>query len=246
MADLHTLVALLHPGALMTSKDHVELKDVIARIGVDIRNEDLLLEAFTHASLPAKSGRNYQALEFLGDRILALIIAEELYRRDPESPEGRLSLQFKKMVRTETLSEIAVELGLGAAIRADRQGRSTIQASRNVLADVCEALIGAIYIDGGLDAARSFILTHWASRLHDLESEAKDPKSMLQEWAAGEGLPPPAYTVVDRAGPAHDPVFRVKATLPGRVAEGEGRSKRDAEQSAAQKLLRAEGVVGGE
>jgi ribonuclease-3 len=229
----------------MASKDHVELKDVIARIGLNIRNEDLLREAFTHASLPAASGRNYQALEFLGDRILALIIAEELYRRAPQSPEGGLSLRFKKLVRTETLSEIATELGLGSAIRADRQGRSTIQASRNVLADVCEALIGAVYLDGGLDQARSFVLTHWASRFDDLESESKDPKSMLQEWAAGEGLPPPAYAVVERSGPAHDPVFRVKATLPGRTAEGEGKSKREAEQSAALKLLTAEGVVSG-
>ena len=219
-------------------------EEVTARIGHVFRNKELLKQAFTHSSLRSDNERNYQALEFLGDRVLALIIADELHRRDPDSKEGNLSLRFKKLIRTDTLAEIARELDLVSAIRADTQGLSTVQASRNVLADVCEALIAAIYLDGGLEAARSVVLKHWAQRLDDLLPDSKDAKSMLQEWTAKQELPLPHYRELRRTGPRHTPMFFVKVLvkdLP--VAEGKGKSKREAEQDAARVLLVREGVL---
>lgn len=228
----------------MVSKDHSATEGVAARIGHVFRNKKLLVRAFTHSSFREKNEKNYQALEFLGDRVLGLIVADELHRRDPDSSEGNLSLRFKKLVRTDTLAEIAQELDLASGIRAETQGLIAVQASRNVLADICEALIAAIYLDGGLESARAFVLRHWAERLNDLLPDSKDSKSMLQEWTAKKDLSLPSYRELKRTGPKHDHTFFVKVYVEGlEPAQGEGKSKRDAEQNAARVLLVREGVL---
>lgn len=244
MADGDPLVALLHLGALVPAAKRTAPQDLVHKLGLAFADETLLEQAFTHSSLHSGRDRNYESLEFLGDRVLGLVIADELYRRDPSSREEHLNLQLKQLVRSETLAEIADELGLALAIRADRQGLEVVKSSRRVLADVCEALIGAVYVDQGLDAARSFILRHWSGRLDGFPLAGKDSKSLLQEWAALKGLPLPTYEEVGRSGPDHDPSFSVKVSLPGLLpASGMGKSKRQAEQEAALNLLRGAGVV---
>jgi ribonuclease III len=202
------------------------------------------MRALTHSSFQAKNGHDYEAMEFLGDRILGLIVAEELYRRDPHMAEGPLTQSLKSLVCTETLAEIAGELGVAEALRTEKRGSTnSVRASVNVLADACEALIAAIYLDAGLEGARSFVLRHWKDRFDSVRFDLKDPKTTLQEWTGARGLPVPVYQVVARHGPHHDPTFVVDVAVGNYdPAQGEGRSKRQAEQEAARALLKREGV----
>jgi ribonuclease-3 len=217
-------------------------KTFAQRIGHKFKDPKLLTRALTHSSFK-KEGHNYEALEFLGDRVLDLVVAEELYRRDPNMSEGRLTQSLKSLVCTETLAQVARELGLPEALRTEKRSTHTVRASNNVLADSCEALIAAIYLDGGIEPARQFVQKHWGERFANLRSDQKDAKSTLQEWADARLLAPPNYRVVNRSGPQHEPLFVVEVAVKDRAAAiGEGKSKRQAEQEAARALLVREGV----
>jgi ribonuclease-3 len=202
------------------------------KIGYRFKDPELLTRALTHSSFRLKKEHNYEALEFLGDRVLGLIVAEELYRRDPHMAEGSLTQCLKALVCTDTLAQVARELGLREALRTEkRSNTNTVRASSNVLADACEALLAAIYLDGGIDMARSFILRHWGNRFDNVRFDIKDPKTTLQEWTGARALAPPVYRIVSRIGPQHDPSFVVEVTMEKHApATGQGKSKRQAEQ----------------
>ncbi len=207
----------------------------------------LLERALTHISaLKGAQGRtaSYQRLEFLGDHVLGLAVSDMLFRTFPKANEGELSRRLADLVRQESCADVARAIDLGASIRlgaseANSGGRKRVA----ILADVCEALIGAIFLDGGYKAAADFVERFWAERMRTPSRPLRDPKTLLQEWAQAKGLPTPSYKEVERTGPHHNPEFRVAVTLPDREpAEGKGRSKRAAEQAAAQAMLAREGV----
>jgi len=201
------------------------------------RDPALFAMALTHSS----HGRahDYQRLEFLGDRVLGVTIAAWLYRLFPAEPEGKLSRRFNALVSGETCAGIARTLGIPKHLLLGKQARDDgASDSDNVLGDVVEALIGALFLEGGLDAAERFIQRVWADILETQDSAPKHPKSALQEWAAAHRCRTPVYTLVNRSGPHHAPAFTVKAEIPGRAeASAEGSSKQEAETAAAAKLL---------
>ena len=192
--------------------------------------------ALTHASA---GGENYERLEFLGDRVLGMVIARALYERYPKEPEGKLSRRYNALVARETCAEIGRELGVPALVRLGKQAREDRAGqSENVVGDVVESLIGALLLDGGLGAAESFILKAWGPYLDEQVRAPEHPKSALQELAAARGLKAPVYEVVSRTGAHHAPVFTIRvsvATLGEATAEGS--SKQDAETAAAETLL---------
>ena len=196
----------------------------------------LFERALTHSS---HSDGDYERLEFLGDRVLGLVVSTWLYEVFPDEPEGKLSRRFNALVARETCAEVARELGVGAQVRLGKQAREDGAAdSDNVLGDVVEALIGALYLDAGLEAAEAFIRRAWADRVSSRDRAPKHPKSALQEWAAANEKKPPAYRLADRSGPHHAPRFTVEVTINGvGSASAEGTSKQEAETAAATKLL---------
>lgn len=208
-----------------------------ARLGHDFRRPELLIEALTHPSMAG--GAHNQRLEFLGDRVLGLVIAEALVAQDPDATEGQLAPRLNALVRKETCAEVATSLDLGAALR---MGRSEMLSGGRrktaLLGDAMEAVIAAVYLDAGLEAARALILRHWGTRLAAAVAQPPDAKTALQEWAQARGLPPPAYVDLGREGPDHAPLFSVEARLAdGSAAEGRAPSKRAAQQQAAEALL---------
>jgi ribonuclease III len=217
------------------------------RIGYRFADASLLDSALSHISA-LKGARNrvgsYQRLEFLGDHVLGLVISDMLFRAFPRADEGELSRRLADLVRKETCAEIARVIDLGAAIRLGASEANAGARTRPaILADVCEALIGAVYLDGGFAAAEALIGRLWQVRMKTKAEPARDPKTVLQEWAQGRGLPTPAYREIARSGPDHDPQFRVAVQLPHLApAEGSGRSKRAAEQAAAAAMMKREGV----
>jgi len=203
------------------------------------KDRSLLDQALTHRSVEAAGGADYERLEFLGDRVLGLVVTEMLMAAFPVEREGALAKRLAALVRQETLADVARDIGLGQHVRLSR-GESDGGGRENdaILADVCEAVIAAIYRDGGLDAVRGFIERHWQDRLRSVAAPPQDAKTTLQEWVQGRGLALPAYSVIAREGPDHAPAFTVKVALAdGQSAEGRGPSKRTAEQAAAHKLL---------
>ena len=201
----------------------------------------LYVRALTHGS---QAAQNYERLEFLGDRVLGLTIAEWLYQRFPDEPEGLLSKRLNALVTGPVCAQVARELGVVPHLRLGKQARDDgAAASDNVLGDVMEALIGAHFLDAGADAARTFVRRLWEARIDDQPRAPQHPKSALQEWAAAHNRRPPAYEIVDRAGPHHAPRFTVKVTI-GKLAEatGEGTSKAAAETAAAAALLEKVGT----
>ena len=219
-----------------------------AQLGHAFADASLLREALTHQSAVPGRGKptaSYQRLEFLGDRVLGLVVAELLLARFPEEPEGDLARRLAALVRREALALVAGQLALGRYLVL---ARAEIEAGEDsnpaLLADACEAVIGALYLDGGLEPARAFITRLWTPLLEAAPAPPQDAKTALQEWAQGRGLPLPHYREVERRGPDHEPVFGVEVTVEGQApARGEGRSKRLAEQAAAGALLRR---LGGE
>lgn len=192
--------------------------------------------ALTHGSQAAD---NYERLEFLGDRVLGLAIAEWLYERFAGEPEGALSRRLNALVTGAVCASVARDIGVVAHLRLGKQAREDGAAdSDNVLGDVMEALIGALYLDGGLGPVRDFIRRAWASRIEAVAHAPKHPKSALQEWAAAHNRKPPEYVVLDRSGPNHAPRFTVRVAI-GRLAEAvaEGANKQEAETAAATALL---------
>jgi len=221
-------------------------KELEERIGHSFAEKTLLDSALTHISALSGKSRagSYQRLEFLGDHVLGLVVSDMLYRAFPTADEGELSRRLADLVRRESCADVARTLDLGAVIKL---GASEANAGGRVrlaiLADVCEALIGAVFIDGGYAAAATMIERLWSERMRTPARPLRDPKTVLQEWAQARGLPTPSYREVERTGPHHDPEFRISVALPDlKPAEGIGRSKRAAEQAAAAAMLAREGV----
>jgi ribonuclease-3 len=219
-----------------------------ARIGYKFSDPALLTTAFTHVSAlkPATRHRadSYQRLEFLGDHVLGLIVSDMLYRAYPRADEGELSKRLADLVRKESCADVAKSLGLLDDIKLGMvKAVEGARLRKSVLGDVCEAVIGAIFLDGGYAAAAQFVERNWTERMRKLRRPLRDPKTVLQEWAQSKGLPTPVYREVERTGPHHDPQFRVAVDLPGLApAEGLGGNKRAAEKAAASVMIEREGV----
>ncbi|MDO8411285.1 MAG: ribonuclease III [Phenylobacterium sp.] len=218
------------------------IAELEARIGHVFHDRELLERALTHASVGegATKVRHYERLEFLGDRVLNLLAAERLMSLDGEAREGELSRRLANLVNFHACADVARDIGLGEALRLSASATKIgARESDGVLGDACEALIGALYIDAGLDAARTFFLRFWAQAFADLDApRGKDPKTQLQEWAQGRGLALPTYKVVARQGPDHAPSFTVQVTIEGYDPEAaQGRSKQEAEKAAALVML---------
>lgn len=224
----------------LTDADHEILAGII---GHTFRDRKRLERALTHSS--ARAGRgNYERLEFLGDRVLGLVIAELLFSLFPNASEGELSVRFNQLVSADTCAAVADEMQLHRFIRAGSDIKTlTGKRMANVRADVMESLIAALYLDAGLDAARHFVIGNWEARARDVATSRRDAKTELQEWSHGKTGSAPSYAIVDRSGPDHDPQFRVRAQIDGlEPVFGSGRSRRAAEQDAATRMLRREGV----
>lgn len=208
------------------------------KLGHEPRDVRLFELALTHKSVG--SGEDYERLEFLGDRVLGHVMARELYDRHPNEPEGYLSRRYNVLVARETCADIGRELGVPALVRLGKQAREDgASQSENVVGDVVEALIGALVIDGGLEAAQRFILQIWEPHLAEQRKAPKHPKSALQELAAARDRKPPVYEVVSRIGAHHAPKFTIRVSVPGLgEATAEGTSKQDAETDAAEALLK--------
>ena len=208
-------------------------------LGHQFKDPKVLLEALTHrGAVGARTPAN-ERLEFLGDRVLGFIMADWLYSRYPDDAEGKLAHRLNGLVSREVCAEIGREIGVAAWIRLGRQAIDDgVFASDNVLGDVIEGLIGALWRDGGLDVATAFVHRHWHDRIEGQRQPPKHPKAALQELAAAKNRKPPSYAVTDRSGPDHRPRFTVRVSL-GSLgeADGEGSSRQEAETAAAKALL---------
>ena len=220
--------------------------DLEQRLGYHFSDFANVERALTHSSVRKRADDDfhYERLEFLGDRVLGLSVADMLHRSFPEATEGELSLRLNALVKGKTLAAIADELRLHEFIRTGGDVKEiTGKRLQSVRADVLEALIASIYLDGGLDAASAFIDRLWRSRLNEDDAARRDSKTELQEWAHQKFGFAPRYRVEDRSGPDHAPEFTVAVEIDGIASErGTERSKRAAEQVAAQKMLEREGV----
>lgn len=209
-----------------------------AALGRAPEDPALYLRALTHGS---HGGATYERLEFLGDRVLGLVAAAWLYQRFPDEPEGVLSRRINALVSRESCAEVGRAIGVPAHLRLGKQARDDgAVGSDNVVGDVVEALIGALFIEGGLSAADAFVRANWAAFVDGQRQAPRHPKSALQEWAAANRCRPPVYTLDARTGAHHAPRFTVSVTLPGRAeatATAQGTSKQEAETAAAQALL---------
>jgi ribonuclease-3 len=221
-------------------------KALEAALGHKFKSRTLLQRALTHASkrTEKKSLPDNERLEFLGDRVLGLAIAELLSERHAEASEGELARRFNRLVRKETCARVARELSVGEALLlSTAEAESGGRDKDTILGDACEALLGAVFLEGGYLAARDVVRRLWTPLTEGLPDSAADAKSALQEWAQGNGLPLPEYAEVSRKGPDHAPHFTSEVRIPGRSpARGEGTSKRAAEQAAAAEMLAREGV----
>jgi ribonuclease-3 len=216
------------------------------RLGYDFTDQGLLVRGLTHSSASDRRQvpKSNERLEFLGDRVLGLVVADMLLQTYGNSDEGELALRFNALVRKETCAEVAVELDLGAAlIMSAGEAQSGGRENNSILGDACEAVIAAIYLDGGFDAARDFVERFWRTRLINLKKPPRDAKSALQEWAQGLKLPTPRYVVIERSGPDHAPSFIISVEVDDRPpVSGQGSAKRNAEQAAAEAFLLREEI----
>jgi len=217
------------------------LRPLTARLGHEFADRSLIEQALTHPSAASPARPDNQRLEFLGDRVLGLVIAEALIGAFPDAAEGGLAPRYNALVRRETLAEIAVEIGLGAHLRLGRsESGSGGRRKTAILADAMEAVIAALYLDGGMDPARAFILAEWGPRMDAGQDAPMDAKTRLQEWAQARGMAPPVYALTARGGPDHAPQFTVTARIEtGAEASGTAGSKKQAEQAAAAALVAA-------
>ncbi|MGC3938406.1 ribonuclease III [Roseobacter sp. EG26] len=216
-----------------------ELRSFQDRLGHIFKRPELLSQAVTHASMSSANRDDNQRLEFLGDRVLGLVMAEALLTLDKGATEGQLAPRFNALVRKETCADVARQIDLGAVLRLGRSEMlSGGRRKQALLGDGIEAVIAAVYLDAGFEAARDLILMLWGKRVHEVDKDARDPKTALQEWAQARGLAPPTYLEVARAGPDHAPVFTIAAKLQtGESQQATAGSKRQAEQAAAGNLL---------
>ena len=228
------------PPKYASAKLSPEITAFCDRLGHRFTMTGLLVEALTHPSVSSSTRPDNQRLEFLGDRVLGLVIAEELLATDQNANEGELALRFNSLVRKGTCADVARQLGLGEALRMGKaEMLSGGRRKEAALADALEAVIAAVFVDAGFPAARSVVLTAWGDRIAQARMDVKDPKTALQELMQSQGHAPPNYTLVSRDGPDHAPVFTIEARLEsGETATANARSKKVAEQEAANALLR--------
>jgi len=230
--------------AKLISSDLVELEE---RIGYSFKTRSLLEQALTHISAikaPVTAHAYYERLEFLGDRVLGLAIAELLYRNFPNEAEGVLSRRLATLVRKESCAQVAEGWGVSPFIKlGPGEMQSGLRKKGVLLGDLCEAIIAAIYLDGGYDEARRVVEKSFGHKLHENDAGRRDAKSSLQEWALGRSLPVPHYREVKRSGPDHAPLFVIAVEVQGFLpCEAEGPSKRLAEHAAAESFMSREGV----
>ena len=226
----------------MTQSD---LSVLQARLNYWFNDPDLLSRALTHSSARNEpDDKDNERLEFLGDRVLALLASESLLQAFPGMREGGLAVRLNELVRRETCAAVAREIGLGDyVILADSELRSGGREKTAILADACEALMGALYLDGNLVACRSFFVASWGERLRNLDRAPLDAKTALQEWSQAQGLPAPSYRMVDRKGPDHAPEFCVEVNVPDHGSScGTGPNKKSAEHEAARQMLERKGI----
>ncbi len=216
--------------------------------GHTFSDPELMQLALTHSSVRARHQTDNERLEFLGDRVLGVVVADLLFHAFPDADQGELAVRHSALVSGETCAEIADETGLTPLIHADAGVRGQKgRKAKNIRADAVEAMIAAIYLDGGLEAARGFVRAHWEPRSRVAAGTLRDPKTTLQEWAHQICGEPPTYEITAREGPDHDPLFTISVQVGDLAPEnGSGRSKRAAEQAAATALLMREGVWTGE
>lgn len=226
---------------------------LVQRLGHSFRDPALLNRALTHASVGEgaapqthRAPRDNERLEFLGDRVLGLLVAERLHRDIPEADEGQLSSRLHALVDKAACGRVGERLGVGAALRlSPGETKTGGRAKAGVIADAVEALLAAVYLDGGLDVARAVFDTAWTEELARAPQPGlTNPKSALQEWAQGSARPLPTYVVTGRTGSDHAPTFTVQVTVEGvEPAAAQGRSRQEAEKAAAIALLTREGVI---
>lgn len=216
-----------------------DIKAFMARLGHEFNDPELLIRALTHGSISSVTRPDNQRLEFLGDRVLGLVIAEALLREDPSAAEGVLAPRYNALVRKETCASVARDLELGAVLKLGKS--EMVSGGRRkdaLLGDAMEAVIAAVYLDGGMEAARGFIERCWAGRVANVEADARDAKTSLQELLQAKGQPPPEYDIIARDGPDHAPMFTIEVRAKtGQCAQAKAGSKRQAEQAAAKALL---------
>lgn len=217
-----------------------DLQAFSGRLGHDFAKPEILVRAVTHSSMTSPHRDDNQRQEFLGDRVLGLVMAEALLLADVNAAEGLLAPRFNALVRKETCADVAREIDLGAVLKLGRsEMKSGGRRKEALLADGMEAVIAAVYQDGGFDGARAMVLRLWGARIHNVADDARDPKTALQEWAQARGENPPEYIEVARSGPDHQPIFKIEARLAsGPFEAATAGSKRQAEQAAASALLK--------
>jgi ribonuclease-3 len=231
------------------SRDRTEgLAALEAKVGHVFAEKRLLRHALTHVSASSLRPESYERLEFLGDRVLGLAVAHMLYEAFPHESEGELSRRLAALVRKETCAEVAQDWGVGPYIRlGEGEAQTGGRKKRAILGDVCEAIIGAAFLDGGAEAAQRVVRGGFSARMLEMGRDLRDAKTALQEWAQARRLPPPRYRLAARSGPDHAPSFEVTVEVEGFAgAPGTGPSKRAAEQAAARVFLEREGIVAGE
>lgn len=216
-----------------------DLEAFCTRLGHSFARPELLVRAVTHSSISTETRPDNQRLEFLGDRVLGLVMAEALLTRDQTASEGQLAPRFNALVRKETCADVARQVDLGAVLKLGRsEMMSGGRKKEALLGDAMEAVIAAVYQDAGFETVRDLILRLWGKRIETVKADARDAKTSLQEWAQGRGQNPPSYTEVARDGPDHAPVFTVAVKLDsGETETATAASKRAAEQAAAHALL---------
>ena len=216
-----------------------ELKAFAGRIGYTFSRPELLHRAVTHSSMSSPTRDDNQRMEFLGDRVLGLVMAEALFMADEAATEGQMAPRFNALVRKEACADVAREFDLGAVLKLGRSEMlSGGRRKEALLADAMEAVISAVYLDGGFEAAKALVLRLWGARVSAVDADARDAKTALQEWAQARKLAPPTYVETGRSGPDHAPIFTIEARLEnGAVEAATANSKRQAEQAAAKVLL---------
>ena len=216
-----------------------QLRDFQTRLGHTFAKPELLIRAVTHSSMSSPHRDDNQRLEFLGDRVLGLVMAEALLNADTFAAEGLLAPRFNALVRKETCADVARQIDIGAVLKLGRSEMLTGGRRKEaLLADAMEAVIAAVYLDAGFEVAQDLIMALWGARITNVEADARDAKTALQEWAQAQGEPPPTYVEIAREGPDHAPLFTIEARLTsGPTHSASAPSKRQAEQAAAKALL---------
>lgn len=211
--------------------------DLQISIGHVFKDTELLKVALTHSSTGEKD--NYERLEFLGDRVLGLVIASLLFKKFPDEKEGDMAKRLASLVQGETLSKLSARISLGDyIIFSDAEAAAGGAKNDHILADVYESVIGAMYLDGGFEPCKTLIETQWEDVLYTMVEPPQHPKTAIQEWAQGQGIPLPLYEIIGQSGPDHAPIFEVSLTVVGHeVVRGQGKSRAEAEKEAAKTFM---------